>query len=331
MNTQFKNLRYRLFVILLLMIISTSCLMAQPQITWQKCLGGSGEDFAEAFVYTSDGGYALTGYSTSNDGDVSGNHGGQDYWVVKLSAKGSIEWQRSLGGSADDYAYAIIESSNGGYVIAGFSNSNDGDIKLNRGENDYWVIKLDKNGNTEWTKSLGGSGSDFAYSVTESKDGGFVVAGSTESTDGDITSNKGGYDYWVVKLDSMGNILWQKTYGGSGDDWATTITVANDGYLIAGASLSTDGDITLSLGSYDYWVIKLNESGDLQWQKSFGGPGSDYARSVALTKDAGFILSGYVFSDGGDITGFHGDKDMWILKLDSMGIIEWQKNAWRFR
>ena len=128
-----------------------------PAIQWQKSLGGSNNDYAYAIRQTTDGGYIVAGYSSSNDGDVTGNHGGLDYWVVKLNSTGNIEWQKSLGGSSNDKAYAIQQTADGGYIVAGFSYSIDGDVTGNHGAFDYWVVKLNSTGNIEWQKSLGRS------------------------------------------------------------------------------------------------------------------------------------------------------------------------------
>jgi hypothetical protein len=194
----------------------------------------------------------VAGYSLSNNGDVTENHGNyDDYWVVKLNGSGEIQWQKCLGGSSDDRAQSIRQTADGGYVVAGYSLSNDGDVTGHYGGRDYWVVKLSGGGEIQWQKSLGGSGYDEAYSIQQTTDGGYVVAGVSNSNDGDVTGHYGGRDYWVVKLSVSGEIQWQKSLGGSRDDYAYSIQQTMDGgYILAGGSRSTNGDVTGSHGSY---------------------------------------------------------------------------------
>ena len=300
---------------------------ATGTIQWQKSLGGSGDDFAQSIQTTLDGGYVVAGYVLSNDGNVSGNHGGSDYWVVKLDATGNIQWQKTLGGSNSDVAYAIQTTFDGGYVIAGLSNSNDGNVTGNHGGYDYWVVKLDATGNIQWQKTLGGSNEDDAYTIKTTSDGGYVVAGRSKSSDGNVTGNHGVYDYWVVKLDATGNIQWQKSLGGSNNDIAQSIhTTSDGGYVVAGYSQSIDGNSFGNHGSYDCWVVKLDAAGNIQWQKSLGGLSDDVAQSINTTSDRGYIIAGYSSSNDGEVTGNHGAQDYWVVKIDAIGNLQWQKS-----
>jgi len=295
-------------------------------IHMQKCLGGTGADFAYSIKQTSDGGFIVAGFTMSNDGDVSGNHGWNDAWVVKLNSSGDIEWQKCLGGTNDDYAYSIQQTSDGGFIVAGETNSNDGDVSGNHGNSDYWVVKLNSSGTIEWQKCLGGTGWDEAYSIQQTSDGGFIVAGYTSSNDGDVSGFHGYSDYWVVKLNSSGDIEWQKCLGGTNDDWARSIKQTSDGgFIVAGETRSYNGDVSGNHGGIDYWVVKLDSLGDIEWQKCLGGTNNDYARSIQQTSDGGFIVAGYTSSNDGDVSGFHGYSDYWVVKLNSSGDIEWQK------
>src|SRR5690606_22973755 len=214
----------------LALFLSTLYLTAQaPTIEWQKSLGGSGDDFGYSIQQTTDGGYIVGGHSNSTDGDVTGNHGGWDFWVVKLSNIGTIEWQKSLGGSGYDAATSIRQTTDGGYIIAGTSTSTDGDVTGNHGNSDYWVVKLSNTGVIEWQKSLGGSGSDTGWDVKQTTDGGCIVVGFSSSSDGDVTINYGFSDYWIVKLDSIGVITWQKSLGGNILDEAFSVQQTIDG------------------------------------------------------------------------------------------------------
>ena len=175
-------------------------LLAQPSIEWQKCLGGTDEERSSSIQQTTDGGYIVAGYTNSNDGDVSANHGRADFWVVKLKSTGVIDWQKTLGGSNDDYAYSIQQTPDGAYIVTGLSISNDGDVSDKHGGLDFWIIKLKSTGNIDWQKCLGGSGFDVAKSIQQTTDGGYIIAGYTKSNDDDVSGNHGDYDFWVVKL-----------------------------------------------------------------------------------------------------------------------------------
>ncbi|MEY8761176.1 T9SS type A sorting domain-containing protein [Chryseobacterium tongliaoense] len=314
-----KNIYYFLFVIL-----NCSLIKAQaPDIEWQKSLGGT---FSEQFPdihQTSDGGYIIAGSSGSLNGDVTGNHGSLDQWVVKLNSGGAIQWQKSLGGSSVERAYSVRQTTDGGYIVAGSTESNNGDVTGNHGSSDYWIVKLDATGNLTWQKTLGGTGIDIAKSVRQTSDGGYIVCGRSLSVNGDITGNLGNSDYWIVKLSSTGNLQWQKSLGGEGPDEANSIEQTTDGgYIVAGTSWSPN----TGYGFGDYWVVKLDPSGNTQWQKPFGGSGSDNACSVKQTTDGGYIVLGTSSSTDGDITASNGNDDYWIVKMDALGNLQWQKS-----
>lgn len=227
-------------------------------LQWTKTLGGSGTDPVFSIVQTPDGGYAATGQSTSNNGDVSGNHGLHDYWLVKLNSTGTIQWQKSYGGSNYDLPIQLIITTDGGFLLVGKSQSNNADVTGNHGGYDTWVVKADNTGAVQWQKSLGGSNEDGATMVLQSADGGYVIAGYTKSTDKDVSGLHGDRDFWLVNIDNSGSLQWQKTYGGNGDDMPRTLKATNDGgYIMAGYTTSTNGDITSSYGAQDLWVVKL--------------------------------------------------------------------------
>ena len=285
-------------------------------LQWQKCLGGTSADGATSIQQTTEGGYILAGYTSSNNGDVTGNHGSYDAWVVKLSSTGSLQWQKCLGGTNGEETYCIQPTPDGGYIVAGKTWSTDGDIIGNHGGNDFWVVKLSSTGGLQWQKTLGGTLDDWAQSIQPTPDGGFIVAGYTNSIDGDVTVNHGYYDAWVLKLSTTGNLQWQKCLGGTNRDEARSIQVTPDGgYIVVGNIGSTDGDVFGNHGGMDARVVKLSNTGGLQWQKSLGGTDYDYAQSIQLTPDGGFILAGGTNSIDGYVTGNHGDDDYWVVKL----------------
>ncbi|MBL7989099.1 MAG: T9SS type A sorting domain-containing protein [Chlorobi bacterium] len=232
-------------------------------IQWQQALGGRSGEQAASIKQTNDSGYIVAGWSTSNDGDVTENYGGilstSDYWIVKLSSIGEIEWQKTLGGSRYDWATSITQASDSGYIVAGYSSSNDSDVTGNHGDYDYWIVKLTSTGEIQWQRSLGGSLGDRAESIMPASDGGCIVAGWSYSTDGDVAEgHHGESDYWIVKLTRHGEIEWQRSLGGSVNDYATSIAPTTDGnYIVAGQSLSTEGDVTGNHGLADFWIVKL--------------------------------------------------------------------------
>ncbi|MBK6542526.1 MAG: T9SS type A sorting domain-containing protein [Flavobacteriales bacterium] len=299
---------------------------ATGALIWQKPLGGSLDDRAYSIEQTSDGGYVAAGYTTSNNGDVTGYHGGDDMWVVKLDASGTLLWQKALGGSDGDYAQTILRTSDNGYIIAGQTSSNDGDVTGNHGDRDFWIVKLDSAGTVLWQKTFGGTSYDTASSIAFTSDGGYVAAGLTYSINGDVTGNQGENDFWIVKFDDVGTLLWQRTLGGSDVDGAGSILqTADGGYIVAGVTSSADGDVTGNHGGRDVWVVKLDSTGALSWQRAIGGSGDDSAHGIQLTNDGGYILSGHTTSNDGDVSGNHGNYDTWVMKLDSIGWLEWQK------
>jgi hypothetical protein len=295
-------------------------------ILWLKCLGGSLYDEANSVQQTADGGYIVAGDTNSTDGDVSGNHGARDAWVVKLDNIGNIQWQKCLGGSMNDFAFSVQQTADGGYIVAGDTNSTDGNVSGNHGNYDSWVVKLDNIGNIQWQRCLGGSRNEEANSIQQTADGGYIVAGDTNSTDGDVSGNHGNYDFWVVKLDSIGNIRWQKCLGGSSYEYGlSTQQITDGGYIVAGITNSNDGDVSGNHGGEDYWVVKLDGSGNIRWKKCLGGSRNDEAISIQQTTDGGYIVAGPSDSNDGDVSGNHGNADSWVVKLDRFGNIQWQK------
>lgn len=296
-------------------------------LQWERCLGGLKSDLAYAILQTTDGGYIMAGHAGLDGGDVSGNHGVDDAWVVKLDEFGTLQWQKCLGGTSGDYARDIQQTMDGGYIIAGMTSSNNGDVSGNHGESDAWVVKLDGSGTLQWQKCLGGTGWDEAHSIRQTTDGGFIVAGHTTSNNGDVSGNHGVKDAWVVKLDGSGSLQWQKCLGGSGQEEALAIQqTADAGYIMAGWTWSNDGDVSgYQGGIYDAWVVKLNGTGAIQWQRCLGGGGSDQARAIQQVEDGGYVVAGFTDSNDGDVSGNHAEEDAWVVKLDGAGALLWQK------
>jgi len=322
-------------------------LNANGNIIWQKCLGGSREDEGTSIQLTSDSGFILGGWTSSNDGDVTGNHGNSnDFWLVKLSQNGDIQWQKCYGGTFQDMAYDVKPVSDKGYIIAGMSTSINGDVTGNHPDllfggpsKDFWVVKTDSIGNLEWQRSLGAGFEEIAYAVIESNDGGFVVTGTTHSQDGgDVQGSHnvpGGSflpDGWVVKLARNGNLLWQKCLGGTSDDRCNSIIQTDENsFVLTGYTFSNDGDINFTHGSGDAWVVKLDTAGNILWLNCFGGSKFEQGRYIEATSEGGFIISGRTSSSDGNVNGYHPSgnaslpDDFWVFKLSPSGNLEWQK------
>lgn len=322
---------FRLFVLATIVFSSFGfkMLSAQtPVIVWQKCMGGSGYDNGLGVTATIDGGAAVVGNTTSNDGDVTVSFGDYDVWVVKLDASGNIEWQKSYGGSALDEGDCIRQTADHGYIVAGSSSSKDGDITGNHDSSDLWIFKIDSVGALQWEKAYGGSSDEWLPDLQLTEDGGYIISGTTASHDGDVTNNYGLADYWIVKIDSAGNIEWQKTFGGSDFDEAFSIHNSSDhGFLICGLSTSNDLDVSGNHGgSFDYWIIKIDSAGNLQWQKSLGGSSDDWCFGITEGSNSAILSVGFSSSDDGDVTGNHGGNDMWLTALDTSGALIWEKS-----
>jgi hypothetical protein len=260
----------------------------------------------------------VTGYTSSNNGNITGNHGPDDSWVAKLDSGGSIEWQRCLGGTQEDVTFNVQLTRDGGYILAGNTWSNDGDVSGNHGNCDFLIFKITSTGFIQWQKSLGGTRPDYGTSVTQTKDGGFIFSGYTLSNDGDVSGNHGLYDAWVGKLDSAGILLWQKCLGGIENDYAYSILQTRGGsYTVAGATRSNDGDVSGNHGDRDSWIVNLDTVGVINWQVCIGGGFDEEAYSIHQTNDGGYIVGGFSNSNDGDVSGNNGGYDFWIVKLST--------------
>lgn len=309
-----------------LMLNVTIC-MSQYCVTGLNCYGGSNNEYAQSVELTQEGGFIIAGSARSSDQDVSGHLGGQDFWVLKLDIISNIQWKRCYGGTADENAFAVSQTTDGGYIAAGFTASNDGDITGNKGGQDGWVIKLTPAGDIEWQTCIGGSGDETFYSVLQLNDGGYILSGNTWSNNCDVTGNHGGSDGWVVKLSSSGNLQWQKCFGGSGNDYFRSIKkVSSGGFIIAGYTWSADGDISYNNGMQDLWLIRISENGIIEWSNCYGGTLKDQAFSVCETSDGEFVTAGCSNSSNGNLTTNNGLMDFWIVKVDQTGSLIWQKN-----
>lgn len=304
------------------------------QIIWQRCLGGSDEEGA-ACLFAEGNSFVIGGFASSVDGNVTGLHGAEDFWLIKLRDDNTMQWKKCFGGSFMDQMNDAIPTADGGYLMAGFTFSNDGDVNGLHGPPDVWadawIVKIDALRNIVWQKCLGGTEADAAYRIVELTGGNIIVAVSSNSTNGDITQSRGNRDVWIVKLDSQGNILQQKNFGGSFDEAPSDIILTSDHHLlITGYSFSNDGDLT---GNYfngstnweDAWVFQIDTSFNLLWQKNLGGTHSDIGNSLLETPN-GYLLAAESSSPDFDRSQSFGFKDYWLVQLDSVGNIVWEQS-----
>ena len=263
---------------------------------WNKTFGGSSDDEGESVQQTVDGGYIIAGWTESSGAGM------KDVWIIKTDSSGNEQWNKLFGGSNDDGATSVRQTTDGGYIIAGYTSS------YGSGSVDAWLIKTDASGNQEWNKPLGGYSSDGAYCVKQTTDGGYILTGWTWSY-GPSLGN-----VWLVKTDNLGNLQWSKTFGGSDVDRGYGVSqTADGGYILTGYTASSGA------GLDDMYLIKTDSAGNEQWSKTFGGSGRDYGNSVQETFSGGYIVTGYTLSYGA------GNEDVWLVKTDSSGNKLWDQ------
>jgi hypothetical protein len=327
------NAVFSLFFINILLVI-TSGAYAQPQyVSWVQCYGGAGYDAFQSVKPTADGGFIAVGYTDSNDTLIKPRHAGAEVYVVKTDSNGNKQWYNTYGGSDDDFGYDIIQTVDGGYIFVGGTYSDDGDVIGNHGGEDVWVVKIDSGGTIQWQSCFGGTSADEAHAITQSTDGYYYIAGFTSSTDGDITQSFGDDDFWLLKIDISGLLVWEQSYGGSGNDDANAVAATPDsGCIMAGSSSSdNNGEVTRNHNSEDFWTVKVNSSGILQHENCYGSYFTDFATGVAVASDGNYVVCGsdnYTQGDAssGDVTVNYGGQDFWVIKLnDTLGLV-WQQS-----
>lgn len=238
-----------------------------------------------------------------------------------------IQWQKCLGGTGFDYGNDCLQTSDGGYMIIGSGSSNDGDITGNNGGSDIWIVKLNLLGTIEWQKTYGGSGNEWKAKISKTPDAGYIFICTSNSVDADVTGNHGMRDIWVVKIDAIGTMQWQKSLGGSNDEDNGSIkTTADGGYILAGYTLSNNGDVTGNHGNGDAWIVKLASTGTVIWTKCYGGAEYDEASDVIETNDGNFVFAGHTYSNNGDLSINYGNADAWFAKVNSLnGTLMWSQ------
>ncbi len=279
-------MRYPLFIA----FIFLSDLFSAQVIKFENILGGTGYDLGYSVVQVRDKGYILTGSTTSFGGESS------DVYILKTDSMGVIQWQKMIGGINIEQAFSVKETSDTGFVIAGYTNS------FGIGGYDIYVIKANKYGDTVWTKTYGGNDWDFGYSIEQAIDGGYIIAGGTYSY------GKGNEDMYLIKTNSMGDTLWTKCFGGTNDDEAKSVKQTIDGGFIVTGYTKSFGEI-----NGDFYTVKTNASGDTLWTKKLGLNGVDRANQIIPTTDGGYMLAGVSENIAG------GFNEAFIVKTNSTG------------
>jgi predicted secreted protein len=295
-----NSLKFKGLIIVFLFSFAFSvvvCPCASAATMWDKTFGGAASDTAKGETeQTSDGGYAILGET------MSFGAGSWDFWLIKTDSEGNMQWNQTYGGTADDQSGDMCLTSDGGYALAGYTSS------FGAGGRDFWLVKTDAAGNPLWNQTYGGTGVETANHVAQTADGGYALAGYTSSF------GAGGNDFWLVKTDGNGNMQWNQTYGGTGSEGGIDVLQTGDGgYALTG---STD---SFGAGGLDVWLIKTDASGNMQWNKTYGGTAADYGQCLAQSSDGGYVIGGVVSSYGA------GSADFWLLKTDGSGNMLWNQ------
>jgi hypothetical protein len=303
---------------------------------WDARFGGDSWDGLSSLKQTADDGYILGGnsWSTASGDKTQGNQGQSDYWIVKVDSRGARQWDARFGGDGNDYLYGLVQTADGGFLLAGESASGaNGDRSQDsRGAVDYWIVKTDSSGMKQWDARFGGSFEDHLTVFRATADGGFILGGYSESpAGGDKTENsRGGWDYWIVKIAANGARQWDARFGGFLVDQMYALRqTADGGYILGGTSASpVGGDKTQEprqmLGT-DYWIVKVATNGVKEWDARFGGPSDDSLVDLIQTGDGGYLLAGHTQSGaGGDKTqDSRGQFDYWIVKIAANAAFQW--------
>ncbi len=301
----------------------------EGEIVWSRVLGGAGEDFFRGITELPDGTFLITGHSDSANGDFTENLGNKDLWVVKLSSEGEVVWKHNYGGSGNDSGSDItFDAQQQQIVVIGSTSSADGDVSLNKGSRDIWLIRLNMEGTLLWEKTYGGSLGDFGTSLSLTPDGGVAFISDIISNDGDITQYFGQGDIWMVRVDSTGALLWQRTIGLSALDNGRGIIYDPVSGNVYGLGLNYDPTVSPPNYIWDIYFIKLDgNNGSVIYTQRFGGSLYDFGNSMIRNSAGNNVIAGYTDSTDGDLGGgyrqeqpVHGNHDVWVFEVDEFNV-----------
>lgn len=287
---------------------------ANGTVLWEQTYGGSGFEKAYTMIPTTDGGFLLGGSGFSTDGDGNNNNGNSDFWLIKTDANGVLQWQQNYGGSEFDNMFAMQEISNGDFILAGNSRSSNGDVGGNNGSWDVWVVRVNAQGDLLWEQNYGGSNFERIDDMLQTSNGEFLIAGYTESNDGDITDGNQGGEAMILKIDGTGNLIWLKTYGNGITSEVQSLLATDDGkYVFVGRGKT----------------IKIDDNGNIEWEQNYSSQPYVEKFAIVQTPDGGYIEGGVVMSYENVVVGPEdpiGHWDYWISKTDALGNIEWEES-----
>ncbi|NML22914.1 BACON domain-containing protein [Pseudoflavitalea sp. G-6-1-2] len=302
---------------------------ADGSVQWKRTYGGNGGDYLNAIAPAPGGGYFVSGYSSSTDGDFAAGHGSFDFWVMKIKENGDKEWNKVFGGSKLEYGYAITSGIDEGCLVVGTTYSKDGDVKNNyssSGFNDGWVIKVSSTGILLWSRNYGSSGWENLNSVIATPEGGFMLAGSSWGRGNDIPEGGGGNDAWLLRIKNEGSIVFSRVYGGTSDEGFTHIIPdPAGGYLAAGYVASGEGPLKAKYGNGDALLFKCNNEGQIEWHQAFGGSMTDFFSHLTIVPDKGILIAGTSPSTDFDLLGNKGGNDGWLVLTNMKGEKIWSK------
>jgi hypothetical protein len=298
----------------------------QGNIIWERCYGGSMTDYGGMLKLLSNGNILTYGATFSDDGDVPINYGYLDDWLMIINTDGDIIESRVYGNMNQNNIFDIIETSNGGFFFASKAKVAEGMVQGEpHGMTDVWVVKLDSAMDIEWQKMYGGSKDDYGFSGVLELDDGYIFLASTNSNDFDVSGYHGNpgesRDIWVVRINTIGNILWQRCLGGSDWEFSGTIHKSEDGgFVIFAETTSNNGDVSGNNswpGKYDIWMVKLSADGELVWQECYGGNGNERVWKGVLKKsEYNYVVAGRASHNSGDVDcNLHGEEDFWVFEI----------------
>ncbi|MFZ7138672.1 MAG: hypothetical protein ACOWW1_09690 [archaeon] len=293
-------MQHRLWAVSCLLFFVSSFLLINlvnaSSCMWNQTYGGEATDFVRSLIQTSDGGYAMAGWTESYGA------GGTDYWLVKTDSQGNTQWSQTYGGTGSENAHAVVQTTDEGYALTGYRQ-----LKSDM-ERTCWLVKTDSEGNMNWNQTFSGSENYLAYSLVETSDGGLIIAGTSFSSD------VGNYDLWIIKTDATGEQQWNKTFGGNGfEEASSVIETSDENFVITGYTTS------FGSGNYDGWLIKTDSDGNMQWNQTYGGANWDELCSVVQTIDRGYAMCGMTASYNGT------SNDFWLVKTDADGNMVWNQ------
>jgi hypothetical protein len=308
------------FLLTIILLFFFGSIFSQySQINGQKTIGNLKHNFARSVISLEDGGYIVIG-ETETDTN------GMDFLLARVSVSNEIVWQKTFGGSGVDRPAEIIRDENNNFLIIGSTSSTDGDINENNGLFDFWLVNINVDGELLWEKTYGGSENDFGIDIVSVKEKGYYIAGNSSSSNGNISNNNGGSDFWLIKVDESGSQSWDKNYGGSENDYLKDILFKDSSIYLLGGTKSSNGDVLHNQGKKDVWFVKISLDGELVWENTYGGSETEEGKVINSSEDGGFLIGAVTKSEDGDITKSFGLNDFWILKTDNQGKLEWQRS-----